>query len=112
MYTSRVQRKSIIYKTAAGVEPYVEYLDSLRDRQAAAKIKIRVTRAEMGNLGNHRTVGLGVIELKIDFGPGYRVYVAPYGNEAIILLCAGDKSAQDKDIARAHSYWEDCRRNL
>ncbi len=107
-----MQRKSIIYQTAAGVEPYVEYVDSLRDRQAATKIKVRVTRAELGNLGNHRSVGQGVIELKIDFGPGYRLYVGLHGNELIVLLCAGNKSTQDKDIGKAHSYWEDFKESL
>jgi putative addiction module killer protein len=106
------QRKSIIYKTAAGIEPYSEYLNALRDRRAAVKIKVRVTRAEMGNLGVHRTVGQGVIELKIDFGPGYRVYAALQGDEVIVLLCAGDKNTQDRDIAKAHDYWEDYRRCL
>src|SRR6266480_5015659 len=100
-------RKSIVYKTAAGVEPFTEYVDSLRDRQAADKIKLRVRRAEMGNLGNHRTVGRGVIELKIDFGPGYRIYTALHGTELIILLSAGDKSTQEKDIVKARAYWED-----
>jgi putative addiction module killer protein len=112
VYTSDVQRKSIVYKTAKGVEPYVDYVDSLRDRQAATKIKVRVTRAEMGNLGDHRTVGQGIIELRIDFGPGYRVYAALHGNELIVLLSAGDKSTQEKDIAKAHEYWDDFRRNL
>src|SRR5262245_41800623 len=104
-----MHRKSIIYKTAAGIEPYTEYLEGLRDRRAAAKIKIRVTRAELGNLGYHRTVGQGVIELKIDFGPGYRAYVSLHANDLIVLL-AGDKSTQDKDIQLAHEflmdYWE------
>src|SRR5437667_10278737 len=104
------QRISIIYRTPSGVEPYTEYVDGLRDRRAAVKIKVRVTRAEMGNLGVHRTVGHGVIELKIDFGPGYRVYVALYGEEVIVLLGAGDKHTQDRDIAKAHEYWEDYRR--
>jgi len=104
-------RRSIIYKTAAGVEPYSEYVDSLTDRQGAAKIRVRVTRAEMGNLGAHRSVGQGVVELKIDFGPGYRVYAGLQGEEVIVLLCAGDKGSQQKDIAKAKGYWEDYRRN-
>jgi putative addiction module killer protein len=102
-----VKRKSLIYQTATGTEPYTEYLDALRDRRAAAKIKTRVTRAEMGNLGLHRSVGQGVLELKIDFGPGYRVYVSLLGSEVIVLLCAGDKNTQPKDIVRAQAYWND-----
>lgn len=102
-------RHSIIYRTALGLEPYSHYVDTLRDRQAAAKIRTRTTRAELGNLGNHRAVGQGVIELKIDFGPGYRIYVGLHGSELIVLLGAGDKSSQDKDIQRAHIYWNDFR---
>ncbi len=105
-------RESVIYRTAAGDEPYTDYVDSLRDRRGAAKIKARATRAAMGNLGDHRGVGCGVIELKIDFGPGYRVYIGFEGEERIVLLCAGDKSTQDKDIAKAHGYWDDFKDNL
>jgi putative addiction module killer protein len=106
-----MKRTAIVYQTDAGVEPYVEYMGSLRDRQAVSKIRVRVTRAELGNLGDHRSVGQGVIELRIHFGPGYRVYVALHGEELIVLLCAGDKSTQQKDIHKAHAYWEDFRRN-
>ncbi len=107
-----MQRKSIIYKTVSGTEPYTEYVDSLKDRQGAAKIRVRVTRAELGNLGNHRSIGDGVVELKIDFGPGYRVYVGLHGREVIVLLCAGDKGSQSQDITKAKGYWENYRRNL
>jgi len=109
VYAYPARRQSIIYQTQGGVEPYAQYLDDLRDRQAAAKIKVRVMRAELGNLGQHRTVGHGVLELKINEGPGYRVYVALYGSEWIVLLLAGDKSTQEKDIQRAHTYWKDYR---
>jgi len=91
-------KQLIIYKTAAGVSPYKDYLDALPDRRGAAKIRIRITRAQMGNFGDHRSVGRGVVELRIDFGPGYRAYIAPYGSEIIVLLCAGDKSTQERDI--------------
>ncbi len=108
----KILGRSIIYKTASGREPYKEYVDSLRDRRGAAKIRARVLRAEMGNLGDHRSVGHGVVELKIDFGPGYRVYIGLQGRELIILLCAGDKGSQQRDIAKAISYWEDYGRSL
>lgn len=105
-------KQLLIYKTATGMAPYRSYLDSLGDRRGAAKISIRVTRAQMGNFGDHRSVGQGVIELRIHFGPGYRVYMAPCGNEIIVLLCAGDKSTQDRDIVNAHGYWEEYKRTL
>jgi len=105
-------KQLILYKTASGDVPYRDYVDSLRDRAAAAKIRVRVARAEAGNFGDHRSVGHGVIELRIDFGPGYRVYAAPYGTQIIVLLGAGDKSTQDQDIAKAHDYWDDFKRNL
>ena len=100
-------KRSIIYKTAKGSEPYVKYVDSLRDREGAAKIRARVTQAELGNLGTHTSVGHGVIELKIHFGPGYRVYVGLQGKELIVLLCARDKSSQDKDTQKVMDYWND-----
>jgi putative addiction module killer protein len=106
-----MRRQSAHYKTATGGEPYAEYVDSLKDRSGAAKIRARIIRAELGNLGAHRGVGEGVVELKIDFGPGYRVYVGLRGETAIILLCAGDKSSQEKDIRDALHYWKDYRRN-
>jgi putative addiction module killer protein len=70
----------------------------LRDRQGRAKILARIDRLEAGNPGNTRSVGAGVVEMKIDFGPGYRVYYIERGDAVIILLCGGDKSSQDKDI--------------
>ena len=104
-------RHSIHYRTATGAAPHTEYVNSLKDRAGASKIRARVTRARLGNLGDHRGVGEGVVELRIDFGPGYRVYVGLHGETAIILLCAGDKSSQDRDIRLAQDYWSDYRRN-
>jgi|SRR3989339_2125561 len=107
-----MQKRTIIYKTEAGIEAYTEYVDSLKDRIGAAKIRVRVTRSELGNFGDHRNIGQGIIELRIDYGPGYRVYIGLHGKELIILLCAGDKSSQVKDIQKAKDYWEDYKRNI
>ena len=63
-----MKKKSIIYKTTAGIEAYVKYVDSLKDRKGAAKIRIRVTRTELGNFGDHKKIGRGIIELRIDEG--------------------------------------------
>jgi len=107
-----MQKRAIIYRTGAGVEAYTKYVDALKDRAGAAKIRVRVTRAELGNLGDHKNIGHGLIELRIDFGPGYRIYIGLHGKELIILLCAGDKSSQASDIQKAKEYWEDYKRNI
>ena len=72
---------------------FVEWLDALRDRRAATKIIVRVQRLSEGNRGSTRTVGDGVSEMKIDFGPGYRVYFLERGTGLVVLLCGGDKSS-------------------
>ena len=107
-----MKKISAVYHTASGAEPYSDYVDSLRDRAGAAKIRVRVTRAELGNFGDYRNIGYGIIELRIDYGPGYRVYVGLHGLELIVLLCAGAKSSQREDIRRAMAFWEDYKRNL
>ena len=90
----------------------MEFVDSLKDREGAARIRVRVTRVEFGNLGDHRSVGQGVVELRIHFGPGYRVYAGLQGKELIVLLCAGAKDSQDKDIQKAMDFWGDYRRTI
>lgn len=100
-------KKIEIYRNPAGHEPYTEYLASLTDRRGAMKIRVPVERAQLGNLGDHASVGEGVLELRIRYGPGYRVYFGQYGTELIILLCAGDKSSQSVDIQKAKTYWKE-----
>jgi len=82
-------------------EEFADWLKGLRDRQGRAKILARIDRLEDGNPGHTRSVGSGVVEMKIDFGPGYRVYYVQRGALLILLLCGGDKSTQDSDIRRA-----------
>jgi putative addiction module killer protein len=82
-------------------------MDSLRDKRARAKIRTRIGRVRLENLGKCEPVGGGVLELKIDYGPGYRVYFGQVGTKLVILLCGGDKSSQAEDIRRAIEYWED-----
>jgi putative addiction module killer protein len=82
-------------------EEFATWLSSLRDRQGRAKILVRIDRLEDGNPGKTRSVGSGVMEMKIDFGPGYRVYYTQRGEVMVLLLCGGDKNTQEKDIARA-----------
>lgn len=80
---------------------YTEWFADLRERQAKARIDIRVRRLSLGNPGDVRPVGDGVSELRIDFGPGYRVYFIQQGAVVIVLLAGGDKSTQDRDIRAA-----------
>lgn len=82
-------------------EVYRDWINSLRDRTARARIQVRVDRLVHGNPGLYRNLTDGVSELKIDFGPGYRVYFTERGGILIVLLAGGDKSSQDKDIRRA-----------
>ena len=110
MLLLNVPKKILHYRTDGGRVPYREWIDSLRDKLGKAYILDRIDRAEDGNLGKQRSVGGGVVEMKIDFGPGYRVYLGQDGEELIILLCGGDKSTQDKDIRLAQDYWQDYRR--
>lgn len=80
---------------------FSDWLGSLRDRRARAKVVDRLTRMSNGNFGVHKSVGGGVFEMKIDYGPGYRAYYFQRGREIVILLCGGDKRTQDADVAYA-----------
>ena len=95
------------YVRANGKCPFNEWLASLRDRQARARIRVKINRVRLGNLGDCKAVGDGVLELRIDYGPGYRIYFGQVGTTLIILLCGGDKSSQSEDIKKAKKYWED-----
>src|SRR6266545_1111133 len=77
------------------------WLRTLRDQRAKARIVARIRRASFGNVGDVRSVGAGVSEMRIDHGPGYRVYFVRRGDTLIVLLCGGDKSTQDRDIEKA-----------
>ena len=82
-------------------DEYEKWFDSLRDRQARARIDIRVRRLSLGNPGDVKPVGEGVSELRIDYGPGYRVYFVQRADVLIVLLAGGDKRTQDQDIRLA-----------
>jgi putative addiction module killer protein len=88
-------------------ELFVQWLDGLRDIQARARVQARIERLATGNPGDVEPVGAGVSELRIDYGPGYRVYFKRRGRELIILLAGGDKSTQAKDIKAALRYARD-----
>ena len=82
-------------------EVYLNWINSLRDRAGRARIQVRVDRLIHGNPGHHRALSDGVRELKIDFGPGYRVYFMEQSGVVIVLLAGGDKSSQQQDIKTA-----------
>jgi putative addiction module killer protein len=90
-----------------GRKPFREWLERLRDAEGRAKIRIRLDRVRLGNLGDSRSVGDGVHELRVDHGPGYRVYFGREGARLILLLLGGDKSSQRRDIARAKELWNE-----
>lgn len=93
------------YISPEGKDLVEDWLDGLRDRKALIAIDRRLNRLASGNFGDHKSVGGGVSELRIDVGAGYRAYFARSGDALIVLLCGGDKSTQRADIAKAHELW-------
>ena len=100
-------RELQIYRNPNDQEPFTEWLKSLRDQRTRKRIQNRIARIVSGNLGDHKSVGDGVFELRLQFGPGYRIYFGEVDNTIILLLCGGDKSSQDSDIERAKVYWQE-----
>ena len=93
------------YINEGGRAPFRDWFESLRDFKAQEVIDTRMARVRLGNFGNCQPVGQSVLELKIKYGPGYRVYFGRTGEKIILLLCGGDKSTQQKDIQTAHRFW-------
>jgi putative addiction module killer protein len=98
-----IQREVLVCQTDDGSEPFTEWFHSL-DPKTLAKVAVRIERMEGGNLGDTRSVGLGITELKIDYGPGYRVYFGQIGKQ-IHLIRGGTKPSQHSDIAKAQEFW-------
>jgi putative addiction module killer protein len=98
------------YRRPDGGEPFTEWLSTVRDNAAEARIRVRLRRVEAGNLGDCEPVGEGVMELCIHVGAGYRVYFGRQGQAVVVLLCGGDKGSQPADIRRAKSFWADWKR--
>lgn len=97
------------YLTPQGIDLFDGWLDTI-PKAAAARIAMRIDRLEAGSFGDCRPVGQGVWELRIDHGPGYRVYYALAGQQVVLLLCGGDKRRQTSDIRRAIEMWADYNR--
>jgi putative addiction module killer protein len=97
------------YLASDGRSPFAMWFDHL-NAQAAAKVSVALTRIENGNFSNVKGVGSGVYEYRINFGPGYRIYLGKDGERYVILLAGGTKNRQQQDIKRAQSYWQDYKR--
>lgn len=97
------------YLTQDGQSPFDLWFCGLRDRRARARIRVRLDRVRLGNLGDYRALGEGVYELRIAHGPGYRVYFGLPTRERMLLLTGGDKTSQRRDIQCARDYWLDYR---
>ena len=100
-------RSVLVYRTREGRLPFDEWLRELGDQNAVARVLARIGRIRQGNMGDCKPVGEGVSELRVDYGPGYRVYFGQKGQTMVILLCGGDKRTQDQDIRQAQEYWND-----
>ncbi len=99
--------KAVTYQDSNGNKPYADWLDGLTDNKTKARIVVRVNRMAAGNLGDCKPLRDGVQELRIDHGPGYRVYLSRQGPVLVLLLCGGDKADQSRDIERAIKYLND-----
>ena len=98
------------YVTESGKDVVGEFLAGLKDTRARAKVAARIARLSAGNFGDCKSLQAGVWELRIDWGPGYRVYYAMLEQTCVLLLCGGDKRRQSSDIKRAIEYWNDYKR--
>lgn len=100
-----------VYSMPDGKEPFNEWIKTLRDKKAKVAVFMRIQRLRAGNLGDFKSFD-GLYELRIDLGPGYRVYLAKIGARLVLLLGGGDKSSQDRDIKKCRSYLEDHKKRM
>jgi putative addiction module killer protein len=104
-----IETEVLVYRTPDGRCPFDEWLSALRDVRAIEKTDARIARLRSGNFGDCKPVGEGVLELRVHYGPGYRIYLGRQARAVVLLLCAGDKPTQSRDIARAKRYWREHR---
>ena len=98
------------YETPDGTDVFAGWISELRDQQAAARIAARIQRLALGLFGDCRPLRKGVWELRVDWGPGYRVYYAQSGERVVLLLAGGDKRTQSADVRRAIEHWQEWQR--
>ena len=104
-------RTVLRYCDENGSEPFTQWIVNVRDATTRRRILRRVDRMESGNYGDFKSLRDGVIELRLDFGSGYRVYFAEDGADVVLLLIGGDKSTQKKDIEKAKEHWKEYKNN-
>lgn len=111
MARAAIKKKVIIYANEDGKEPYTDWIKSLKDKQTIKRIQTRLLRLGQGNYGDFKFLKDGVLELRLMFGSGYRVYFGEDGEKLVVLLIGGDKSTQEKDIEQAKIYWKEYKNN-
>lgn len=100
-------RELLIYETEDGRCPFEEWLDGLKDTVGRMIIRKRLNRVRLGNMGDAKNLGDGVFELRIAYGPGYRIYFGEEDSAIVVLLIGGNKRSQSRDIQKAKLYWSD-----
>jgi putative addiction module killer protein len=95
------------YRDKNNDEPFISWLARIKDKITKVRIQQRLRRIELGNFGDHKSVGEGVWELRLSFGPGYRIYYGLQNDKVVILLCGGDKKTQKSDVKRAQEHWKE-----
>ena len=107
-----IPRKVENYMTSDGGDVFHDWLDGLVDQRTKILIDKTVAKIRLGNLGDHKSVGEGVQEIRLDHGPGYRIYLGEYGNTLVILLCGGTKKRQQQSIDEAKRNWKDWKERI
>ena len=105
-------RKVETYVTQSGKDLFREWLNDLPDQRARILVDKTIAKIRLGNLGKHKSVGEGVQEIVLDYGPGYRLYFSEHGNTLIILLCGSTKKGQQSAIDDSKRYWKDWKRRV
>lgn len=106
-YNKSMEIEIEIYETCSGKCPFIDWVDRLKEPHTRARIFTRLDRLKMGNFGDCKSIGNGVHELRIHYGPGIRIYYSKIDMKVILLLCGGDKNSQKKDIKNAQAFFED-----